>query len=403
MHLLSFEFGALAMATIVWMRSVRGEARAFGFAVASAWFAVSFLGFDGLLVAIAFCLTGYAAALLARWNGRAGAYAIAVLTALFVYLQRYVFLGALLPDTWLARLPAVAGLSFLFFKMVHVAVDYGSGSIRALSLHRYLMYCFNFTAFLMGPIQRFQRFEAQWEGRDEPLDPSVEAHLDAVNRVFLGLVKKYVLASYAARYALMPGAEIGHLPVAGVVAGTYAFYLYLYLDFSGYCDVVIGVGSLMGIRPPENFFLPFFSPNVAQYWLRVHRSLTTWLTDYLFNPIVTGLLRADVFGRRPIVATCFAMMATMCIAGLWHGTTLNFLLFGAVHGIYLVAFRVYEYVMRRRFGRRIFERLRQRRVVRIPAVVLTFLFTGAAYVFFLLEPDQLVVLLTKIMSEVPVS
>jgi len=359
-------------------------------------FVTSYVGFVGTAIALAFSVVGYGIARLARRSPRLGGVGIAVLSAAFVYVQAYTFLGWFLPPEWIVTTLATAGLSFLFFKIVHVIVDFSSGTIDDLSLGIYLIYCFNFTAFLLGPIQRYQEFDDQWTGRIEPLPAQLEPHLDAVLRVLRGLAKKFVLAAYFAPFAILPGAEIADLGWVRILAGVYLFYLYLYLDFSGYCDVVIGIGALMGIRPPENFHLPFFSPNVAQFWLRVHRTLTTWLTDYVFNPVFATLLRSRTWN--PLTAALVAMMLTMLVSGLWHGTTMNFVLFGLVHGVLLSVFRIYEHQMQRRVGRKGLAALRRKPVYRLSATGLTFATTGLAYVFFVLDLDQLHELWSKTLA-----
>lgn len=395
MSLFSLQFFSLSLATILWMRMVRGAPRGVGLALASLVFIHSYVGATGTAVAIGFSLGGYLVAAAAARNARVLPWGVAALTLAFVFVQAYSFLSWFLPDEWILKTLATAGLSFLFFKIIHVIVDLSSGTIKELSLGLYLIYCFNFTAFLLGPIQRFQEFDEQWRGEVEPLAAEFEPHLDAVLRILVGLVKKFVVAGYVAPLALLPGAGIDDLGLVRIVAGIYLFYLYLYLDFSGYCDIVIGIGALMGIRPPENFNLPFFSPNVAQFWLRVHRTLTTWLTDYVFNPLFAALLRAERWKVGLLSATSIAMMATMLVSGLWHGTTMNFVLFGLVHGILLTVFRLYESIMQKRLGRKGLRSLRQKFSYRIPATALTFATTGFAYVFFVLDIDQLTVLWSK--------
>lgn len=398
MSLLSLQFFVLVFATILWVRTTRGPARGVGFAVASLVFIHSYLGVAGALVAVGFSVAGYGCALAARKGPRSGAFALAVLTLVFVWIQSYSFLGLFLPDVWIPAALRTAGLSFLFFKVVHVAVDYGGGTIGTLPFGRYLVYCFNFTAFLLGPIQRYQEFDEQWTGVREPLAPALEAHLDAVLRILRGLIKKFVLAAWLAGHALLPGADVSPFGLTHIAIGVYLFYVYLYLDFSGYCDIVIGVGALLGVRPPENFDFPFLSPNVAQFWLRVHRTLTTWLTDYVFNPLLAGQLRRSGRAGHVLLATSFAMMTTMLVSGLWHGTTANFVLFGLAHGVLLTVFRVYEHVMQGRLGRKRFAAVRRGLLYRFAATGLTFATTGAAYVFFVLDLTQLGVLWGKIMG-----
>ena len=232
-----------------------------------------------------------------------------------------------------------------------------------------------------------RRSEAGWE-----------AKLDALNRILRGMVKKFVLAELLGSWIIDPSLSLETMSRPELLGRSYAFYLFLYCDFSGYCDVMIGVGSLMGVRPPENFNLPFFSRNVSEYWLRVHRSLTQWLTDYLFNPSYAALLRMrDRFGS-PLVALALAQVFTMLIAGVWHGTTFSFVCFGLVHGVFLAVHRCYESLMTGRLGRRGFREFSAQRWVRIAGIALTYNLTSLAYLFFVLEPARVWHVLTRILG-----
>jgi D-alanyl-lipoteichoic acid acyltransferase DltB (MBOAT superfamily) len=275
-------------------------------------------------------------------------------------------------------------MSFLFFKVIHVVVDSAGGSIGRLTLGRYVNYCTNFTTLLMGPVQRYQDFTEQWD-RPEFGRAAFVDKLDGTNRVLRGLLKAFGLAPWLAPYVLQPGANVETAELSGLVLQTYLFYVYLYLEFSGYCDVMIGVGSLMGIRPPENFRFPFLSRNVSAYWLRVHRSLTEWLTDYVFTPIYRAALDWPGPFRYGYVALAASLVLTMVVAGVWHGTTLNFVLFGLVHGVALAVARAYDVVMERWLGRAGFRAFSERWFVTTAAVLLTYNFTSLAYAFFVLD------------------
>jgi D-alanyl-lipoteichoic acid acyltransferase DltB (MBOAT superfamily) len=303
-----------------------------------------------------------------------------------------------LPRDWLTDLLATAGLSFLFFKLLHVLVDVADGSLKRPPPLHFANYCFNFTSFLLGPIQRFGDFDAQWTGRARSIEPTFEAHLDAVLRVLRGLVKKYVLAEYLHPYALTSEADVAALSAGALLLKTYVFYAFLYCDFSGYCDIVIGVGALIGLRPPENFRLPFLATNVADFWLRVHRSLTLWLTDYVFNPLYASLLRSAALRSQRLLALNAALTGTMLVSGLWHGTTASFVAFGLVHGVYLVVFRTYERVLTGKLGRKRLEAWRSTWVSRALGWTLTFNATAAAYVFFVLDFRSLTALLARLVS-----
>jgi alginate O-acetyltransferase complex protein AlgI len=398
MKLLSLEFIALAVALVLWVRFVPGRLRIAGFLAGSAIYAASFLTPSGRVILLIFLLAGYALARLVQRSPRFAAPAVALLVAAFVYLRGYDIVVEVLPDKFWSAALSIAGLSYLLFKVLHVVVDAAGGRLPRIGLLSYLAYCLNFTTFLLGPIQRYQSFIDQWEGRQEPLGADLASHLDAVNRILRGFLKKWVVAEIIARWALLPGESIAAIGFSEVLIGAWAFYLFLYFDFSGYCDVVIGIGRLMGIAPPENFWLPFFSPNVAQYWLRVHRSLTEWLTDYVFHPLYTTLLRSPSMKNHRLASRNVAIASTMLVAGVWHGTTLSFLLFGLVHALYQVVYRTFEHVLTMRLGVQGLRALRARRSWIAVSTAVTFVATASAYVFFVLTPSQLGSLWTAVWS-----
>ena len=396
MSLLSLDFILLALATALFMWTTRGKLRLIGFLAASFFYAYSHLGAGGMASTLAFCAAGFACVLFVRRYPDRVWVAVTVLTVGFVYCHNYGVLQLLLPGGLRTSILATAGLSFLFFKILHVVIDTASGTVTRMSPWRYLCYCLNFTTFLLGPIQRYQHFESQWDGKTEAIPAQFEAYLDAVNRVLRGMVKKFVVAEYLAAYALTSDAPVATISLLDLQLATYVFYVFLYFDFSGYCDIVIGVGCLIGVRPPENFNLPFLAANPSQYWLRVHRSLTVWLTDYVFNPTYARALRSRWLASHPLAAPVFATMVTMLVAGLWHGTTLSFMLFGLVHGLYLVVFRSYEYAVIKIWGRKALTSLRATRAWLVASTIVTFHFTASAYVFFVLDRARLLLILEKL-------
>lgn len=387
MALNTWQFFLLAICAVLVIPVARGWFRVAVFLALNGAFVWSYWGLAATPVAVGYCLTGYVCARLARGRGTGALVAsLTLLTAIFVYLRGYTSGPSVAPGA--AGLVAVAGLSFLFFKMIHVVVDTASGSIEELSLRHYLNYCLNFTTVLMGPIQRYQDFAAQWEGGLPEAGHSFEVHMDAANRVLRGLLKAFVLAPFVAPYVLRPGLPIESLGGGELLLKTYAFYVFLYLDFSGYCDIMIGIACLMGFRLPENFQFPFLSRNVSAYWLRVHRSLTLWLTDYIFTPAYRFALQARGLGAYGFLALAASLLLTMLVAGVWHGTTLNFVVFGLIHGVALVLVRGYEQVMTRWLGRARFRRFEETPYVAVAATLLTYNFTSLAYAFFVLDVGE---------------
>ncbi len=399
MKLLSLEFAGLALAACVLLPVLKGPLRGVVFLVLNAAFAASFLTPVGQVSTGAFLLLGYGVARGVRGGGTRRVVAgVALLTATFVYLRGYDLVRLALPAGFVHDVLATAGLSFLFFKILHVVLDNAAGTLGELRPGIYVNYCLNFTTFLMGPIQRYQDFHEQWTGRRGSIEPGFEGHLGAVARIARGLVKKYVLAEFLAYETLYPGMDFGAFTVPQLVVKMYVFYAYLYCDFSGYCDVVIGTGSLMGIRPPENFRFPFLSRNVAEYWLRVHRTLTAWLTDYVFNPVYAALLRTGWARGRTLAPLAIALVLTMLVSGVWHGTTLAFVCFGLLHAVFLVSHRAYEHLMKGAMGVKRFRAFSANRAVHAAAVLVTWNVTSVAYVFFVLGMDDVARLTRRIVG-----
>ena len=388
--LLSTEFLALALVTAVLLAVLRGPARHVAFLVANLVFLWGLLlGPTGTLTTIAFAALGYVLIkLIQRYPDRLFAVLLSGYVVLFVYMQNYDFLGWMLPEGARTNLLATVGLSFLFFKIVHVMIEARSNTLGSVSLMGYLNYGFNFTTFMMGPIQRYQDFDAQWTGRELKTPVSFEGHLDAVLRILVGLVKAYVLARMIEQFAIDAGTVAAAESLPSLLLQIYAFYFFLYLNFAGYCDVVIGVGMLLGVRPPENFDKPFLARDISDFWMRFHRSLTSWLTDYVFSPAYKWALSRPAGGSRPLLAMNGALLLTMLVSGVWHGTTLSFALFGLAHGLYFVAFRTWEALLTKRMGKKALRAWRRRPLVHAAAVFITFHAVALSLVFFRLDADH---------------
>ena len=288
MSLLSLEFVALASVLVLWVRFVRGWLRLAGFLAGSAYYAFSHLGPVGSATTAAFLMLGYALALIVRERPQFTAAAVGLLVAAFVYLRGYDLVVACfrrgLEFGARDRRPELSALQE--WSTCRGLGRWRAAPPRLLVLHRLLPQLHDVSAWTDSAVPELCRISGK--GASIRSRRIWRSHLDAVNRILRGYLKKWVFADLLVGLALLPGESIDRHGAPVGAAGAWFFYLYLYFDFSGYCDIVIGIGRLMGIAPPENFWLPFLSPNIAQYWLRVHRSLTEWLTDYVFHPVYTG-------------------------------------------------------------------------------------------------------------------
>lgn len=378
------------MMSVLLVTLTGGVVRQLAFLSVNFFFVGYLLGPVGAVSTIVFCLLGFTLVKVhLKWPGLRLVHTLPLIIALFMYMRNYELLQWILPQEALTSALSTVGLSFLFFKILHVLIDAKSNTLRKLEFLTYLNYCLNFTTIMMGPIMRYQDYYDQWYGHKQAIEPTYEAHLDAVLRILAGLVKAYILALWVNKLALQPDTDVLQLGFSAWVVQMYAFFFYLYLNFSGYCDIVIGIGSLMGIRPPENFNKPFIAQNISDFWLRQHRSLTLWLTDYVFSPTYKQALSSDLLSSHPVLSGNLALMLTMIVSGIWHGTSISFLFFGLAHGIYLVVYHTWDHLISRRLGRKRVNKLRKTLLARSIGIIITFNAASFAFLFFQLDTSHL--------------
>ena len=197
---------------------------------------------------------------------------------------------------------------------------------------------------------------------------------EAFRLIAFGLFKKVVVSSYVATEIVDPvfGAPGAHGPL-DLLVGVYAYAIQIYADFSGYTDIAIGCALLLGIRFPQNFDAPYRALSLQDFWRRWHMTLSRWLRDYLYIP-----LGGSRHGERQ---TYRNLVLTMVIGGLWHGAAITFLVWGAIHGGYLVA----ERWVKERWAATHPQPVLPRRVTAVLQWVLTFHVVCLAWIFFRAE------------------
>lgn len=232
------------------------------------------------------------------------------------------------------RLLMPLGLSFLAFELVHFAIERHRGRPAPAGLADYLAFALYFPCRVAGPIKRYPDFEKAVASAR----PSVVSVYDGLLRILIGLAKKLVLADFLG----LTVAEMAYAETRAQVAKVILAYSFqIYLDFSAYSDLAIGVSRLFGIAIPENFRWPYLSGNIQDFWTRWHISLSSWVRDYIFLPFGryafgTGLR------RRPLAIAALGYLIAFLAVGAWHGLTANFLLWGAYHGALLGAHHAYR-------------------------------------------------------------
>ncbi len=273
------------------------------------------------------------------------------------------------------------GFSYVAFRLIHTLRDRQSGRLPAVSLQEFVIYVIFFPSFTAGPIDRLDRFIKDLR-KEQPLN--AEQAAGAGQRLALGLLKKFVIADGLALVALnaQNAAQIVQPGFAWLLL--YAYALQIYFDFSGYTDLAIGVGRILGINLPENFNNPYLRPNLTLFWNNWHMTLTNWFRAYFFNP-VTRALRSGPRPLNPILGLFLTQLATFVLIGLWHGMTWNFVLWGAWHGVGLFLQNRWSEWMRPRYEA-LESRPRLHAGVTALTTLVTFHFVALGWVWFAL-PD----------------
>jgi alginate O-acetyltransferase complex protein AlgI len=273
-----------------------------------------------------------------------------------------------------------AGISFYTFESISYSLDIYHGRARPASawveersgparsfaarllrelraLNAFACYITQFPHLVAGPIIRYQDLERQLHEREHTIGKFGRG----VFFFCLGLAKKVLLANPAGE-AADAAFGAGPLHAADAWTGLLSYAFQIYFDFSGYSDMAVGLGLLFGFEFAKNFDSPYKSQSITEFWRRWHISLSTWLRDYLYIPLGGN--------RRGEARTYANLLVVMLLGGFWHGASWTFLVWGAIHGVWLAA--------ERRLGKTSF-------YAHAPAalrVLLTFAIVNLAWVFF---------------------
>jgi D-alanyl-lipoteichoic acid acyltransferase DltB (MBOAT superfamily) len=228
-------------------------------------------------------------------------------------------------------LPAVIlplAISFYTFQQIAFLVDSFRGETGRPRLRDYALFVSFFPQLIAGPIVTHRELLSQLTRRD--LGPTAARLAPGLTLFLAGLVKKVLIADTLAPLAdpIFDAAAGEAVAVADAWGAALAYTFQLYFDFSGYSDMAIGLGLMFGISLPLNFDSPYKAESVIDFWRRWHMTLSRFLRNYLYFPL--GGSRRGASRRR------VNLLATMLLGGLWHGAGWNFVLWGGLHGLYLI-------------------------------------------------------------------
>ena len=166
------------------------------------------------------------------------------------------------------------------------------------------------------------------------------------------------------------------------------YYLFLYFNFSGFCDVAIGLAGLLGIRVDENFDNPFKSRNVQDFWNRWHITLNRYMRDIVFTPMSKSLVRL-VGARYLNYVVAFSLFVIFILIGIWHGRQEQFLYFGLIHAFAVSVTHGYGVLLKRRLGPAGYKRYMSNGLITASARVLTFTYVSLSFLVFANSPERI--------------
>jgi alginate O-acetyltransferase complex protein AlgI len=222
------------------------------------------------------------------------------------------------------------GISFFTFTQIAFLVDAYRGMAREYSFTHYLLFASYFPHLIAGPILHHAEIMPQFQS-SVPYRFSSRSFAMGITIFAIGLAKKVLIADHFGVMAspIFDAAHAGvPIPLFAAWMGVFSYSFQLYFDFSGYTDMAIGISRLFGVDLPINFFSPYKSASVIEFWQRWHMTLSRFLRDYLYFPL--GGNRKGVFRRY------VNLMVTMLLGGLWHGANYTFVVWGGLHGAFLV-------------------------------------------------------------------
>jgi len=265
------------------------------------------------------------------------------------------------------------GISYMAFRLSYLTLEVRNNTVTTPGIMEYLAFAFFLPTLSVGPINSYETHSSR---------TSPQAMSWCALRIIIGAVKFLFLAALINQLSYAGLLLDGHphsridLPIAVI-----SYYIFLYLNFSGYCDIAIGVAGLVGIRVAENFDNPFVARNVKDFWNRWHITLSVFMRDVVFSPLSKWLVR--LMGpalSNHAIAIC--IMVVFLIVGVWHGVGWNYFLFGLAHGVAVVANHYYAIYLKRLLGRDRFLAYGRSSIVRAGAVVITFLYVSATMFLF---------------------
>ncbi|MDD4150362.1 MAG: MBOAT family protein [Bacteroidales bacterium] len=262
----------------------------------------------------------------------------------------------------LAQIVLPIGISFFTFQKFTYTIDVYRGKQKPLEkIWDLFLYILLFPQLIAGPIVRYNEIADQLIDRSK--NETADNRITGMYRFIIGLAKKVLIANVMGAHAdMIFSIEPTSISTATAWTGILAYTFQIYFDFSGYSDMAIGLGKMIGFKFPENFNNPYISGSISEFWRRWHITLGRWMKDYLYIPLGGNRVNSNI-------RLYFNLWFVFLISGLWHGASWTFIAWGAFHGIFLILDRLFLLKILNKSGK-------------IISIAFTFLITVIGWVIF---------------------
>ena len=286
----------------------------------------------------------------------------------------------------------IVGISYIGFKLITFMSDFQAGVIKECHPFEFVGWLIFFPSILAGPMMRFE----EWQQQLRNPEFSLNSVFYGLHRIILGLFMKLVIADtiHAGAIDRMNANTISQSSFEELLIASFLYSIYLFFDFAGYSHIAIGVSRFWGIVLPENFNKPYLARNLADFWNRWHMTLSSILRDYLFYPISLATKRSRILKDHKIISTAIPPLLTFLAAGLWHGASLHFIIYGGLMGLGLAVVALLKQMRKGLFG----IWWERSKLGYISGVVMTLSFVNFTFIFFCLDSIRLEALMNRIME-----
>jgi membrane protein involved in D-alanine export len=249
---------------------------------------------------------------------------------------------AILPLVAAKVLPAVGatglvgflGISWITFRTLDVLFGIQDGLIKQLRLRDFWLFLLFFPTIASGPVDRFRRFMKDWDRSRTRAEYLHDLDL-AVDRIFRGLLYKFIIAFYIDKFWMAKVADVHTL--LGTISYMYAYSFYLFCDFAGYSAFAVAVSYLFGVHTPENFDRPFIAQNIRDFWNRWNITLSFWFRDHIYMRFVMWATKKKLLANK-YALSYLGFLLSMGLMGVWHGLQWHYIVYGFYHAGLIIGF-----------------------------------------------------------------